>query len=283
MQAGERSVGVAGPGRGEGACEIIFFRDQVGGPIAHTAWLDEDDLRIVGEHVGEQEIFVDEPGQPALHSIERGTFGEPLPLFTAPWLGFDEFRGALADVVGDDEFSRWEDDDLVQVVCRTLIVDTELRQPVDFVSPEVDSDRGVSGRRIDVDDCPALRELAAVLDQPFAPVPELDKPSRQLFGVDFRPWPDNYRIDGCGTRAELLKERSDAGNDDCGASIWVAQPPEHFEALAHCFDAGADAFEGQGFPSWELHDFALGEELAEVVNELAGHRAGGATDHERAT
>ena len=50
-----------------------------------------------------------------------------------------------------------------------MIVDAELGQPVDLVSPQVDSYRGISGGRKDVDDRPASRELAAVFDEFFVP------------------------------------------------------------------------------------------------------------------
>ena len=85
------------------------------------------------------------------------------------------FGGPLAHVVGRHQLAGREDAHLVEVVDRALVVDAERGEPVDLVAPQVDADRGVGGRREDVDDRTAAGELAAVLDEFLAPVAELDE------------------------------------------------------------------------------------------------------------
>ena len=68
---------------------------------------------------------------------------------------------------------------LVEVVGRALVVDAEAGQAVDLVAPQVDADRGVAGRREDVDDRAPPGELAAVLDELLAAVAERRRGGRR--------------------------------------------------------------------------------------------------------
>ena len=47
VQAGERLVGVAAPRRRQRAGQVVLLGEQVGGPVAHAARLDEHDLGVV--------------------------------------------------------------------------------------------------------------------------------------------------------------------------------------------------------------------------------------------
>ena len=109
VQAGERLVGIAGPGGGERAGEVVLLGDQVDGAVAHAARFDEHDLGGVGQHVGEEQVVVDEPRHPALHAVEVDALGEALPLLAAPRLGGDEPGGSLADVVARHQLAGGED------------------------------------------------------------------------------------------------------------------------------------------------------------------------------
>ena len=281
METGERLVGIAGPRGRECAGEVVLLGDEVECPVAHAPGFDEQDLRPVGQDVGEQLLVVDEPGQPALHAVEVDALGQTLPLFAAPRFGGDEAGGPLAHVVGRHQFAGGEDDDLVEVVGRALVVDAEARQAVDLIAPQVDADRGVGGRGEHVDDGAAAGELAAVFDEFLASVAELDELPAERVGIDLDAGPHDDRLGGGGAGAELLEQRSHAGDDHGGASFGVAQAPEHVEALAHRLDARADALERQGLPTGELHDLAGRQELGEVVGELARHRARRAADDQR--
>ena len=186
VEAGERLVGVAFPGRGERPRQVVLLGQQIDGPVAHAARLDEQHLGALRQDVGEQALVVDEPRQPALHAVEQRALGEALPLLTAPRLDGDEAAGALADVVGGDQLAGREDQRLGEVAGRALVVDAEGREAVDLVTPQVDANRGVGRGREDVDDRPATGELAAVLDEVLAAVAELDQLGGEDVGIDRR-------------------------------------------------------------------------------------------------
>ena len=280
MEAWERLVRITRPRGGERAGEVVLLGDQVERSVAHAAWLDQQHLGGVGKHVGEQAIVLDEPRQPTLHAVEVDALGKALPLFATPRFRRDEPRGALADIVGGHQLAGGEDDHLVEVVDRALIVDAESGEAVDLVTPQVDTDRGIGGRGEHIDDRAAPGELAAVLDEFLSPVAELDELSPQRLGVDLGSGTNDDRLDLGRSRTEFLQQRTHTGDDHRRAALGIAQAPEDVETLPHRLDAGADALERQRFPAGEVHDLAERQELGEVVGELSRHRAGRAADHE---
>jgi hypothetical protein len=219
VEARERLVGIALPRRCERLREVVLLGEQVGGPIAHAAGFDEHHLGGVGEEIGEQLVVIDQPRHPRLHPVEMGALGEPLPLLAAPRLGRHQSGGALAHVGRGGELAGGEDERVLEVGDRALVVDGERREAVDLVAPQVDADRRVGGRREHVDDGAASCELAAVLHQLLATVAERDQPGGQLVGVDDRPGPYRDRFDVGGTGPELLEERAHAGHDHSWAAI----------------------------------------------------------------
>ena len=287
MQTGERTIGIAGPGRGQGAGEVVLLGDEIEGAVAHPSRLDEQQLRRGGQDVGQQPSaaglpVVDEPGQPALHAVEVDALGEPLPLLATPRFAGHELGGALAHVGGRHQFASREDAHLVDVADRTLVVDAERGQPVDLVTPQVDADRRVGRGGVDVDDRAATGELAPVLDEFLAAIAELHERRRELVGIDLGPGPNDDRVDRGRVRAELLEQRPHAGDDHGGDPLGVAEAPQHLESLTHGLDARADPLERQRLPAGELDDLVGGQELAQVVGQLPGHRAGRAGDDQRA-
>src|SRR5438046_7183122 len=104
-------------------------------------------------------LVVAQPRQPRLHAVEGGAFAEPLPLLTTPGLGLDKLLGAGTDFVGRQQFANREDPRVFEVGGGPLIGDGELRQAVDLVAPEIDTNRMVGGARIDIDDRAANRQI----------------------------------------------------------------------------------------------------------------------------
>ncbi len=135
------------PRRRQRPGEVVLLGDQVGDAVAHPARFDEDDLGALGQHVGEQQVVVDQPRQPAsmpskwAPSASRSHCSRPHGSVATSTVG------ACADVVGRHQLAGREDAHLVEVVGRALVVDAEARQTVDLVAPQVDADRGVGGRR----------------------------------------------------------------------------------------------------------------------------------------
>ena len=204
MEPRECLIGVACPRGRKRAGEVVFFGDEVSSAIAHASRLDQQHLRVLGKYVGDQHVVVDEPRQPRFHAVEVGALGESFPLLTAPRLGLDQSCRTFADVVGRGELSRWEDPCNVEIDGGTLIVDTETGEPFDLVTPQVDTNWGVSSCRIHVDDCAAPCKLAAVLDDFFASVAEADEGLGELIWVDLATRFDHDGFNVECTGAELL-------------------------------------------------------------------------------
>ena len=207
---------VRAPRAGQGGGQVGLLRQHVRRPVPQPPRLDQDDLGGVRQAVGEQPVAVDQPRQPALHAVEREAARQPLPLLPAPRLVPDQPLGPPADVVRDPQLPRREDDRPPRRVGRALVVHRELGEPVDLVAPQVDADRPVGGGREDVDDRPAARHLAPVLDQLLAPVAGRHEPGQQLLGVEDVARADDDGIDVVVARAEALEERPDAADDDAG-------------------------------------------------------------------
>ncbi len=147
VQTRELSIRIAGPGRREGAGEVVLLGDQIERPVTHATRFDEQQLRRVGQDVGEQTVVLHEPGHPALHAVEVGALRQSFPLLPAPRFGLDELGCRRSDVLGRHQLAGGEDAHLGDVADRALVVHPERGQPVDLVAPQVDADRCVGGRR----------------------------------------------------------------------------------------------------------------------------------------
>ena len=170
---------------------------------------------------------------------------------------------AGAHFVGRQQLAYREQPRVGEVAVRTLVGDRELRQPVDLVAPEVDAHRMVGGRRVDVDDRTAHRELAARLDLVLAAVAHRDEPLDEVVAVDLR----------AGRRRRSARRPRRAGPSRCtsariGATTTCgqvlatrAQPPHHPQAPAHRLGRGRHPFERQRLPRREQLDRVVAEVL----------------------
>ena len=95
VQPGEGEVALASPRRRQRGGEVVLLGEQVDGAVAAATWLDEHDLGLLGQHVGEQcrLAAVVEPREPALHPFEERSLGDPFPLLSPPRLEGDEALG----------------------------------------------------------------------------------------------------------------------------------------------------------------------------------------------
>ena len=140
---------------------------------------------LVGQQVGEQVLVGGQPRQPRLHAVEHLALGEPLPLLAAPRLGARAARprgraprrSGAARAPGTDHASATSS-------CERWSA-TENCESRSTSSPQRSMRTGmVGGRRVDVDDRAAHRELAARLDLVLAPVAHRDEPLDELVAVD---------------------------------------------------------------------------------------------------
>ena len=274
MQSGERDVGVARPRGCEGAREIVLLGQEVACTIGHAPRFYEHDERVVADVVGEQFVVAGQPRQPALHAVEDLGLGESLPLLATPRIGRDESRGALPHALHVHELARGENECGGDVVGAALFGDREPRQAVDLVAPQVDAHGFVVGTREDVDDRAAPRELAAVLDDGLAPVPEHDQPLTERIDVDDVADADADRVRGGRSGCELLQQRTHSRHHDLRARGRLSQAPDGSHARPHGVDGRAHAFERQRLPGREVFDRLDAEEVREVLGEFLCHGAG---------
>src|SRR5689334_11347614 len=105
-------------------------------------------------------------------------------MLTPPRLFLQQRGGTFAHFRGREKLANREDTRLCEIAGRTLIGDGELAEPIDFVAPEVDANRMVGGRGIDVDDRSARRDLAARFDLVLPRVPDVDELLDEPVAVD---------------------------------------------------------------------------------------------------
>ena len=129
VQARERrSPASRAPRLGQRAGQVGLLGEDVGGPVAHAARLDQQHLRVGVEQVEEQRArpSVSHGSHDSMPSNDEA-LGEPLPLLAAPRLGADQLGGPRADLVGRQQLAAREDLDLGEVGGRALVVDARTR------------------------------------------------------------------------------------------------------------------------------------------------------------
>ena len=207
--------------------------------------------------------------------------GQPLPLLATPRLAGDEPVGALAHLVGGQQLAAREHDDALERVRRPLVVDRELAEAIDLVAPQVDAHGRVGGRREDVDDRAAHRDLAAMLDLILTAVARVHEAADELVAVAALADLDLDRLDLLDVGAEALDERPDRRDDHVGRPVGLEQPPDRAQAAAHRLDPGAHPLERQRLPRGEQVDAVGAEERREVVGEALAVGRGGDGDEVR--
>ena len=182
---GKRRSGSRAHVRRQRAGEVVLLGEQVVGPVAHPPRLDEHDLAASGS------TSVSSRSSSTSHGSQLSMPSKRAP--SARRSHCSRPHGSLGDELGGARRARRRSASARGPGrCSTSARSSMLRwsltlnvgQPVDLVAPQVDADRGVGGRREDVDDRAAPGDLAAVLDELLAAVAELDERARQLVGVD---------------------------------------------------------------------------------------------------
>jgi hypothetical protein len=141
-----------------------------------------------------------------------------------------QLRGAATERLAErgrspvrlEELRRGQQRGLVERADRSLVGRVERAQGVDLVAEELDPDRQRRGRREDVDDAAASRELAAAGDLEHGRVAEVQQHGEQRILAKAcadlqRAWIRGQVI----RRDRVLDQRLDAGDEDAGA----AAPP----------------------------------------------------------
>ena len=175
------------PRGGERLRERGLFVEQLLRAVAQAAGLERRDDRARRQQVGQQ-MLVGATATAATTPCRRRS-GPPPAAPTAPnptaASAAARPRALRTSSVGE-QLAHREEPRLVDRDRGTLVGDRELRQPVDLVAPQVDAHRVVGGRRVDVDDRAAHRDLAARLHLVLAPVAHRHELVDELVAVELR-------------------------------------------------------------------------------------------------
>ncbi len=268
------------PGGGQAGGQRRLLVEQVGGPVAHPAGLDQKDEGVGSEQVEEGVVAGGEPRQPRLHALEDGALGQPLPLLPAPRLGTHQLGRPGPDLVGGQQLPAGEELHALHGVGGALVGDREAGEAVDLVAPKVDAHRVIGGGREHVDDRPPAGDLAPVLDLRLPAVADVDQALDQVEGVDLVAGLDRDRLHVLHVGAEALDEGPHRRHQHPGHAIWVAEAPHGPEAAAHGLGAGADPFEGERLPGGDHVDLVGAEERPQIVGQTLGVGTGGDGHHQ---
>ena len=222
-----------------------------------------------------------QPRQPRLHSVERLSVCQLLPLIPTPRFGLDQCLSPRTHVVGRHQLAAGEDLHRVDVGVGTLVTHRERGETLDLVSPQVDTNRPVSRRRVHVDDGTPDGDLATVLHLVLAAVARVDEPFHQVGLIDDPAGPDDDRLDVLYVRSETLHERPGRSDENFRGALRITKMPHGSHAATHRFHRRAHAFERQRLPRREDINVVGAEKAREIGGEPLGISAGRHSDHNR--
>ena len=138
-------------------------------------------------------MLVDEHRRQRLHALDRDAGGDLVGQLDQLRVRLAERGGPAAYLVGEQQLAARRRPQPLDLVEGALVGDREAADLLDVVAPELHAQRVLLGRREDVDDAAADRELAALLDQVDPGVRRVGQPAydvverRGVTGARARP------------------------------------------------------------------------------------------------
>ncbi len=309
----ERRVPAARRARPRRGQELLGGRHQVVRTTAHPLGLDRDQERVVGHERQHRDHPVHQDRGERLHSLDGDAVGDPLEHVDGAGKLLLQPERPRADLGGEEELAaRRRPHAALGDLEAALVGDREPADLLDLVAPQLDAQRVVLGRREDVEDAAADRELAAPLDHVHARVRGVGQALGDVLEVDLVA---RVQLDR-GELAEPLHDRLEEGADrdhqhpdragvararrrepaarDCGAGVVgrvriggrrVREAAEHREAPGHRVRAGRQALVRQRLPAREDGDRVMvlvGEVGADRRRELVALATGRGHHDQRA-
>ena len=272
--------------------ELLAGRDQVVRPGANPLGVADDDVGAFRHQVDQQLHVVDQDGRERLHPLDRVALGELLEQLGQLRVLLGQYAGAGAHLVGQQQLAaRRSPQAVLGDLQRPLVGDREVPDLLDVVAEEVDPQRVLLGRREDVDDAAADRELTAPLDQVDPAVRRAGEPGDhvlQLHGVaDVQL--DRAQVGQTGDlRLQHGPDRRDQDLDRPGrlvGRVRVHQAPQYGEPPADGVGPGRQPLVRQRLPGRVVGDRAGLDQALQRLGQLLGlaerrgdreHRAVGA-------
>ncbi len=276
----DRGRAAAGRGRPGGSQELLAGGDQVVGAAADPLRLHHHHLRVVRHRVDEELQLVHEHRRERLHALDRDPGGDLRGHLGQLRVSLAQRGGAAADVLGQQQLAARRCPQPWQRLDRALVGDREGPHLLHVVAPELHPHRVLLGRREDVDQTPADRELAALLDQVHAGVRRVREAAYdvvelggvagpQLHGREV-PQPRDLRLEDRPDRCDHHPQPAGAGT-----RVGVAQPAQDGQPTAHRVAAGAEPLVRQRLPARVVGDRGRVDERPELLGQLLGLASGG--------
>ena len=271
----DRRLTTRGRRRPAGAEELLAGRDQVVRAGADPLGVEHDHVGVRGHQVDEQLHLVDEHRGQGLHALHRDAGGDLVRQLEQLRVRLPQRGRPAAYLVGQQQLAARRRPEPAYVLQRPLVGDGEAADLLDLVAPQLDPERVLLGRREDVDDAAAHRELAPLLDQVDAGVRRRGQPLDDVVqgrGVAGRQL-DRRQV--TEARDLRLEERAHRGDDDVERSVGgvragVAQPSQHREPAADRVAARAEPLVRQRLPARVVADPGRVDEVAEGGDEVLG-------------
>ena len=195
-----------------------------------------------------------------------------------------QLLGAGPHLVGEQQLAARRRPQPAHRLQRALVGHREGPDLLDLVAPELHPQRVLLGRREDVDDAAADRELAALLHQVDPGVRRGGEPAHHVVELDLVADGELDRLE-VGEAAHLrLEHRADRRDDHLdravrGVRAGVPQPPQHREPAADGVAAGREPLVRQGLPGRVVGDLGRVHQPAQRGHQVLG-LTGGRRDRE---
>ena len=266
-EAAPRSIGASPPPRGgrPGRLEELLRWSRPGRRPGCAPAPGRRPRAIVpfGSDVEQQLHVVDEDRREGLHALDGDALGDLAEQFAQLGVLLGEGRGPLPYLVGQQQLAAGRRPQAVLGDLQgALVGDLEVADLLDVVAPELDPQRVLLGRREDVEDAAAHRELAALLDQ-FDPGVRGggQRRRRPRPRSALCPVPQGHRLQVAEALDLRLEHGADGRDDDArpgpaaGSSVArVGEPAQHGEAAADGVGARGEPLVRQRLPGRVLDD-----------------------------
>ena len=275
VDRGLTAAGRRGPG---GVQELLAGLDQLDRPAADQFRVADQDVGVRGQQVDQQLHPVDQRRRQGLHPVDGMALGDPVQHVDQLGMGLGQLERAAAYVVGEQQLTARRGDHLGdRDVAGPLVGDREVVDLLDGVAEEVDPDRVLLGRREDVDDAAADRELATPLDHVHPHVRGPDQGGGQLGEIDVLADGEPYRLQVAEPLDLRLQHAADRGDHHFRRweLVVAGEPAEHREPTADRVRPRAQPFVRQRLPGRVVDDLVGSEQALQGLGEVLGLAEGG--------
>ena len=238
--------------------------------------------------VDQQLHLLDEDRRERLHALDGDAGGHLVGELEQLRVRLPELGGTTAYVVGEQQLAARRGPEPLHGLEGALVGHGERPDLLDVVAPELHPEGMLLGRREDVDDATADRELPAPLDHVDARVRRLGEASHDVLE---RPGVAGRQLDGLdvGEAGHLrLQQAADRRDDDLeravgGVGAGVPQAAQHGEATADGVAARAEPLVRERLPARVVGDRVGVDEVGELLDEVLGLSRGGGDGEDGAT